>query len=469
MPLRVRPPGTTITYCNYGIALAGYIVEVVSVQPFDQYVQEHILGPLAMNQSSFLPDPNLSGHFATGYWQHPTNGLQPVPVEYLNMPPAGQLTSTASDMARFLIAHLENGRLQNTRILNEETARQMHQRQFAHHPDLPGWCYGFGENVTNGHRTIGHAGGIAAMWSFLHLVPDQRTGFFLAQNGGGDFLAPPLIDAFMDRFFADTTSPAQPPVRIDPTVPLQALAGRYRFNLYPHTTIAKLRLIREIPKAEVRAHPDGTLTVHNMQASHIELPPGPYVEIAPLLFREVDGSRRLAFRRDDKGRITHLFSDAHWDPIAYDRLAWYDHPAIHRRFLAFCLLVSLSACLGWPLATLVRRLRKAAPQRNPRARLAQLTAGLTAALIVATVLALALCLFLRPPVLAYGQLGPIPILLILPLIATVLTPLLLVFTVLAWKGKYWTFLARLHYSLVGVAAGAFVPFLWYWNLLGFRY
>jgi hypothetical protein len=69
----------------------------------------------------------------------------------------------------------------------------------------------------------------------------------------------------------------------------------------------------------------------------------------------------------------------------------------------------------------------------------------------------------------YGELGVIPLLLVVPLVTTGLTVLLVLFTFHAWRANSWSFPARVHYSLVTVAALGFVWFLAYWNLLGFHY
>ncbi|GAA4604976.1 hypothetical protein GCM10023195_17120 [Actinoallomurus liliacearum] len=57
-PARVRPPGTVVSYDNYGTALAGYLVEVASGKPFARYVDEHVLRPLGMTATTFAqPHP----------------------------------------------------------------------------------------------------------------------------------------------------------------------------------------------------------------------------------------------------------------------------------------------------------------------------------------------------------------------------------------------------------------------------
>lgn len=69
MPARIAPPGTVTAYSNYGTALACYLVERASGEPFAQYVQRHILAPLGMEHSSFaqpLP-PTLAAQLAVSY------------------------------------------------------------------------------------------------------------------------------------------------------------------------------------------------------------------------------------------------------------------------------------------------------------------------------------------------------------------------------------------------------------------
>ena len=69
IPRRIFPPGKVPAYSNYGTAIAGYIVERVSGQPFNEYIEEHIFKPLEMNNSTFrqpLPE-NLAPQMSKGY------------------------------------------------------------------------------------------------------------------------------------------------------------------------------------------------------------------------------------------------------------------------------------------------------------------------------------------------------------------------------------------------------------------
>src|SRR5215204_3425632 len=195
MPARVRPPGDIAAYSSYGTALAGYIVARVSGEPYDQYIQEHILNPLGMvhttAQSSMPPD--IRAHTSVGY-TYKDGAFKEFP-EYSDMGqpalvPAGDMQSSATDMARFMIAHLQNGRysdanIAEARILNKSTTQQMHTTLYTPDPRLLGTAYGFFDFSDNGQRTIGHSGGSDPIYSLLLLLPDQNLGVFVVYNSEG--------------------------------------------------------------------------------------------------------------------------------------------------------------------------------------------------------------------------------------------------------------------------------------------
>src|SRR5215217_5843837 len=115
MPARVSPPGEVAAYSSYGTALAGYIVARVSGKPYDQYIQEHILNPLGMaHTTAHSPTPqDIRAHASKGYTYK--DGAFKVFPDYSDMgqpamAPAGGMQSSATDMARFMIAQLRDGR-----------------------------------------------------------------------------------------------------------------------------------------------------------------------------------------------------------------------------------------------------------------------------------------------------------------------------------------------------------------------
>ncbi|MER7579728.1 serine hydrolase domain-containing protein, partial [Kitasatospora sp. NPDC097691] len=126
-PDRVRAPGTAAAYDNYGVALAGYLVEVVAGQPFDEYVARHVLQPLGMDRTTFTqPHPAaVDAELAHGYrpegdGQTETKGL------YGPWTPTGAAAvTTAADLAKLLVALLPQGGADGRRILDPAMTAQL--------------------------------------------------------------------------------------------------------------------------------------------------------------------------------------------------------------------------------------------------------------------------------------------------------------------------------------------------------
>ena len=102
--------------------------------------------------------------------------------------PDGSLSITGADMARFMIAHLQNGKYGETRILQAQTAETMHARQFAMDPAVNGMAFGFYEENRNGHHIVGHGGD--TINQALHLVRFGHDVAYLTVLGTDPFAGP---------------------------------------------------------------------------------------------------------------------------------------------------------------------------------------------------------------------------------------------------------------------------------------
>lgn len=205
MPPRTGAPSKAFLYSNHGYALAAYIVEEVSGIPFDQYVAEQILQPLGMSQSRYLLGPPLPENLATGYFYK--NGVQiPQPVDYDGTYPAGSLVSTAADMARFILAHLQGGCYGGVCILQPSTLAEMHRQQAETPYEGQAVTYGFVEGHQEGQRLLGHSGSIRGFGNSMNLLPEYNLGYFFSFNEECyETSACEIISAFreqlLERFF----------------------------------------------------------------------------------------------------------------------------------------------------------------------------------------------------------------------------------------------------------------------------
>ena len=385
--------------------------------------------------------------------------------------PSGAHQASVTDMARFMIAHLEHGRGSDAnsaaaRILAASTARQMHSTLYAPDPRLRGMAYGFADISDNGQRTLGHEGYGPPMNSQLLLLPEQRLGIFVvynslgARDGGLTTQHMGFQRAFFDHYYP---APAAAPIR--PQVDFAERAGRfvglYRLSNSNSTTPEKV--IGLFGALEVSDPGDGTLLV---PVEGLELR---FVEVEPRYFRQVDGPLALVFREDDRGRITHLFADIQ-PQYAFVKLNWYETPSFNMALALGCVLVFLSMV---PVAAIrFMRNRRAGGARGPVPRGARVAGWIILGISLLNLLFLAgIAIWFRPmrPSELHGLSVIVEIVLGLGVMAAVLTAGALVFTILAWKNRYWGIAGRAYYTLVTIAAVAFVWFLNYWNWLGWRF
>jgi hypothetical protein len=188
------------------------------------------------------------------------------------------------------------------------------------------------------------------------------------------------------------------------------------------------------------------------------------VEVEPLYFRQVDGPFALVFREDDRGRITYLFTDLQPQYGAV-KMPWYETLSFSMTLALGCVLVFLSVL---PIA-LIRAFRSRR-HNGAEPRNARVAGWVIIGVCLLNLLFLAgFALFFHPPTELHGIATSIKLVMSLGVMAALLTAGALVYTVLAWKDHYWSVPFRVYYSLVTVAAVAFVWLLNYWNFLGWQF
>ena len=350
IPARIYPPGTVPAYSNYATALAGYIVERISGRPFEDYVEENILKPLNMTHSTFKqPLPSgLAPSMSNGYRR---GSDQPGEFEIINAFPAGSLSSSATDMAQFMIAHLQDGQLGDAHILKPETARLMHSRLFALDDAANAMCYGFYEETRNGQRIIGHGGDTIYFHSDLHLVLDQKVGFFVSYNsagkpaGLGDSPRTTLWGAFLDRYYPHSVQ-AQP-VEGAKEAP-KAVSGTYSLSRRGETSFIKLASLL----GEFTVTPAGDDDIEVSLLTGANGKPKRWQAVSSTTFIERDGQDKLIFKPDQNGKMQMIL------PFPFfigQSVGTLENGKLLLLVLGVSLFVMLTTLILWPVAWAVRR------------------------------------------------------------------------------------------------------------------
>jgi CubicO group peptidase (beta-lactamase class C family) len=469
MPAIEWQPGTLYSYSSHSTALLGYLVETISQTPFVEYIDKNILQPLSMRRTTFQQPPpeELADNLATGY-QYRKGKYQAVPYLYLNIAPAAAITTTATDMTHFMNAYLQYGRYQDKRILKENTVREMLQRHFTHHPILPGTGYSFRERWVNNIRTWGHLGSLRGYSASLTLMPEQNIGIFIANNSFTG-LSSPFLNQFFDKYFPVTKPPKYANILPLSQEQLQKFTGNYRDVEYPRNTFAKVTA--PFKDINIKQGDKGDLIINTPKLFFVsKIPDKELVPIDKLLFRRPSDNTFTSFGENKNGEIEFAFNPLFPKIGAYQKIAWYETIWVQLGIAAFCAIVFLSAFLKYPIVPIIQGLRGKSGKLEGEFNAAWIIAGLVGTLNLIFLIGLPLSLWLVGLwKLVYGVPTIVFALFIIPLITTILTLALLIFSIVIWKYKYWSTFTRLHYSVITLAAFIFVPFLTYWNLLGFNF
>jgi CubicO group peptidase (beta-lactamase class C family) len=346
LPQRLFPKGDVEAYSNYGFALAGYIVERVSGEPYASYIQGHILDPLGMSHSTFrqpLPD-DLAPLMARTYrpWPSPQMEFQTI------IAPAGALSATGADMGRFMRALINGGALDGARILPKARLDEMMAPSQATPAGYLGLVF-LGTKVA-GHDSIGHDGDTTTFFSDLKIFPEQGVGVFVSRSGTGEVKAanqiPQPAIAIARRLLPKVPEAADARAATFPTDP--DVAGIYHSSRRAESSLVRIndlvteRLLKIDGAGNVRSYSaiwpfgDGR-TLRRVERNLYETPDG----------------GRSAFVNDSG-------SESYWavPALRLQRVPW----SLDARWIAPAFLVSmvviLLTLLAWPVAALWRYWRK---------------------------------------------------------------------------------------------------------------
>ena len=200
----IYKPGERAMYANIGFDILSYLVEIISEKAFLSYCQEYIFEPLEMYNTSFnlstlnIDNVALPYQYLLGkYYQ--INELAflygdltpPQPYWKMRAYPAGGLYTTVNDLSHFLIAHMNDGMYESTRILEKETVDLMHSIQ----PDNRiGYGLAWMEYpISSKYKAMGHGGDIMGVDTWMLYVPSEEIGVIYFANGNPAYGLTPNI------------------------------------------------------------------------------------------------------------------------------------------------------------------------------------------------------------------------------------------------------------------------------------
>ncbi len=464
-PRRINPPGAQSSYSNYATALAGLIVANVSGLSFNDYIQKNIFDVLGMNNSTFYePLPaSLEDQMAGGY-QLENGRYEAKPFELIaSFGPAGGLSSTGLDMAKFGTAILNSGEYDGARILGEETMRLMLSRAFSHDDRMMGMALGFYETDENGVRIVGHGGDTFHFHSDLAVDLENDIAIFTSFTGdGGSTVRSAIVPAFYDQYFPRSEEPPDVP---DGFAELAAkYGGMYHFWRHNFSTIEHVLALP--PEVRITPTEENTLLLSFAGgAKH-------FVEVEKNLFRELNpevalsprfSPRLLAFQEDDDGSIRGLVIDG-LPFMSMFKSPGYANTSFNSVLLAFSTLVFVGVFLRlayqWATFKAMSASDRSATMASVYVAASNLLFFIVALLVVSTY---GIDLFNNLPFAFKAML-------VLPIVAFAAGLYHAYKLIAVWKdGLLRNVWARLRYGVVTVCALFMCWFYYFWNILGFQY
>jgi CubicO group peptidase (beta-lactamase class C family) len=341
-PLEVRwPPGTRMSYSNPGYGVAGYLIEKVTGQPYDQYIRSTILRPLGMETADFPFTDANKALLATAYEGNPPRALG-YPKIYLR--PAGDLKASPGELAKLVQFFLRRGRAGDKQLVKQESIARMEapETTFAARNGLRlGYGLANYSDVEGGVVTHGHGGGIDGFISTYRYMPEQNWGYVVLVNSSSSGRALRELDRLAGDFLSkDFPKPQQPAVSV-PAGELRKLTGYYA----PRAPRSQLFAFLNELTGGVRVRViDGRLTQSGMFDK-----PRHLIPVGRNLFREEkepEGS--TIFFTNESGAMA--ISDPELDGISYGERTSVIWPFAHLALLGVCgafMMTSLLFAVVW--------------------------------------------------------------------------------------------------------------------------
>jgi len=241
LQLRVRSqPGSRFSYSNMGYSLLGMIIESVVGDRYETYLDEYVLAPLAMHDSTFAfttqqgenADPTLA-------WGHVDDGSRYV-ANPVFLRPAGQFTTTAADLARFAEFLLGDGVIDGWTFIDEALMRSRGKpfgTEAANEGLIAGYALGMARRDRHGVVGYCHGGNIVGFVAMLCVFPDERKAFAYSVNTDSETADYGRLDSLLIEALKIAESRAPP--TMNPASDMSEWHGRYvlspnRFQMFEY-------------------------------------------------------------------------------------------------------------------------------------------------------------------------------------------------------------------------------------------
>ncbi len=261
------PPGERMSYCNFGFAVLGRLIEVVDSRTWDESIHERLFEPLGMNHAVSVPEETLRFSCAVGHQPHQrkrhVNIVTRRPYLCIGMKAAGSTTTmSVSDLLKFARMHIDGGTAADgTRLLTRASVRAMQRSQIRTLPKSVGRLSSAIPRVGLAwitvkrakHQILAHTGGAAGQYALLVVLPNEKIAVALLTNGGNaDALQQSILQTLLSTL-AKVPARTIPQPNDSVIVPEGSLTGVYE-NITTRIEVGQLGKRHFMKMAAVGVH-----------------------------------------------------------------------------------------------------------------------------------------------------------------------------------------------------------------------
>jgi CubicO group peptidase (beta-lactamase class C family) len=222
------PPGSRMSYCNSGPAVLAAVIEKISGEHFEDYVQAHFFNPLHMDTASYFYTPPVQQHLTKLY--HP-DGFTPYPYWHLAYRAAGSINASPKDMANYVRFYLQRGSFDGKQLLQPASIERMETPETLPSAKL-GRMAGYGlynyETCEGAFVFRGHQGGMPGGLTDMAYLPEYGRGYAIMINSGSERALTQISELVRHYIIRGLTPPALPPLALVPADVQRHYEGYYQ-------------------------------------------------------------------------------------------------------------------------------------------------------------------------------------------------------------------------------------------------
>ncbi|MBB5173296.1 serine hydrolase domain-containing protein [Texcoconibacillus texcoconensis] len=446
-PAVIQQPGSEVMYSEYGVALAGQIIEEASGQSYESYIEENVLNQLDIEGYDIGQRPRDSESVSVGY----INNNEQVPAEWSNVLPANGGYATSEAMVSVIELFLG----EREGILSTPSLERMLTTQFTHDERLPGLTDGLYEKDVHGERWVVQEGESNSFQSLLAVHDDSNTGVFVSYNHPEGLKArDDLLEKVTEKYI-ESENAAIDPVKNDEMEPsIGEYTGSYMMN---RAESSSFHAISDLLFRTVRV---------NEGNESLMIDGYTFFETGEHLFIREDGKEQIAFATNEFGAIDRLVLDNRPLAVAYKQ-AWHESQVTHLLWIG----VSVFTFITTMVSIIIRFIRQVRRKGRHTGKKTHLKRGDMIAFIQSLfyIAGLASVLWIIGTGTVYEHQTFTVVSLLMLILGAVMSVLLIPSLIVRWRddeGKAWM---RVFFGFHVFISMFFIMFLSYWNLLGFHY